>query len=401
MNTPSTSKAQYIGLISYCGILSSLGAFSVDSNLPSLGIMAKDFHVSPSHMTLTITLFVWALGIGQGLWGFASDRFGRKPIIFSGLVIFIVGCLIATFTTSLEWLLFGRIIQGFGIAVGPVISRAILRDSFSGTQLSQSIALSTAIFSLGPIIAPLIGAFIAESNGWRAIFLALSLVAIAFSITTLFVKETIPFIHKDAISPQYIASISSRLFSCPQSKFYTLLCTFVWFFFLSALANIPRLFEQFFNITGTSFAYLFALFGISIIAGQLVNHKLISIIGTEKAALLATLIMTVATLITLALSSLAEPSFLLLVSFTTALTFSYPILLVTATTLTLQPHGDVAGGISSLFGFFYQTVAALLASILALFQLPFLPWLSVILFSSTLCFIALLLRIYYPKNIPS
>lgn len=397
--TNNSRKLFYFWLVGYSGLLSSIGAFSIDTNLPVLGEISSDFSSTQAIASLTITVFIWSIGIGQGFWGFFSDRFGRKPTIFWGLLIFIAGSILAIYSSMIESLIIARATQGFGAAIGPVISRAILRDCFTGRELSKAIAISVMVFSLGPIFAPLIGAIIADFYNWRAIFSVLLISSLLLALATFFLKETIAVRHDDALSHTYILYVVKRLFLDSQSRFYTILCTLIWSGFISILSQIPRFYENLFEIKGMEFAKLFFFIGLGIVFGQLLNRKLISSIGGEKTALLALATMAISSSITIVFALFGAMSYMVLTLFTISFSFAYPIFLVISTAKTLDPHGDIAGGISSVFGFFYQTFAATIASIIAVLALSLELWLLSILITSGLCLISMSVKVLLTPQI--
>ena len=371
-------------IIGYCGILTAISAITIDINMPVLDEMAKDFGVMSADMALSITIVVLALGIGQGFWGLASDKFGRKSMVITGLFLYCIGSILCVTVDTFAGLLTARFLQGIGAAVGPVLGRTILRDCYSGIKLAQSMAIATGIFAVGPVFAPILGATIADLSHWTYIFFILSIFAVIMLLATTFLHETITVRHPEALSLAYMHTIITQTLTNRQSRSFLILTTIVWAFFLINLSSIPRFFEHNFGITGKEFALLFAAVGIAIPIGQFINHKLLSYFSPQYIALFAISLMIISTVICslLVWNDLLTPIFLTL--YIVSFSFSYPIILVSASYLTLEPHGQITGGVSSFFGFFNQFFGAIIASIVALFHLDLAPWLMVILFLAVL-----------------
>ena len=131
-------------------ILTSLVALSVDAMLPALPEIGRDLgaqHRNEAQFVIT-ALFV-GLSFGQLLFGPLSDRIGRKPAIITGLLIFMVGCVVSIFASSFETMITGRILQGVGAASPRIVTMALVRDQFSGQQMARILSLLYGDFHTG------------------------------------------------------------------------------------------------------------------------------------------------------------------------------------------------------------------------------------------------------------
>ena len=126
-------------------------------------------------------------------YGPLSDRLGRKPIIIAGLLIYIIGAIVALFAQQFEWFLAGSFIQGLGIGSGGAMSRTLTRDVFSGRELHQVNSLISMCVIFSPLLAPVLGGYLTEILGWRSsyMFLALFSIAVVITMMTRF-EETLP-----------------------------------------------------------------------------------------------------------------------------------------------------------------------------------------------------------------
>lgn len=344
-------------IVVYCGLLIALAAFSVDIMLPGIPRIGQDLDVDVNLAQLAVPVFIAAIGFGQFFCGSLSDRFGRRPVIIGGLLIFLAGSVLCTLAASIEMLLIGRFLQGLGGATGPVIGRTILRDLFSGETLARNMALAMAVFAIGPIIAPLIGAGLMWVAGWRVIFVAVIIFASALLVYCLLaLPETLAVKDPHATRLRTWISNTKTVFIHPQSRFYLLSSGLIYSSMLLILTNLPQVYDRTFGISGTLFAILFAVHGFGIIVGQIANRALIPTRGVFGTTLLGGLVLfVVATLQLVGLSAGLLNAYLisgLLIAFAT----SFLIVYANTASLTLDPHGGIAGFTSSFYGFVSQAV---------------------------------------------
>ena len=168
--------------------IAALTRLATDIYLPSLPSIARDFGVSMDQVQMTIAVFMIALTLTQLFWGPFSDKFGRKKTLFIGLIISMLGSLICIFANNIEWLNFGRLIQGIGCGAAAGLFRAILRDMYTGRQLASIGSYFSNFLVFVLMLAPMLGGFIEKNYSWHLsfafliiwCFLSLVLVSFAF-----------------------------------------------------------------------------------------------------------------------------------------------------------------------------------------------------------------------------
>lgn len=141
----SISKSYYLFLIVFLGLLSAFGPFVIDMYLPALPEMTVVFNCDSSAIQLGLTFCMIGLASGQMLFGPASDKFGRKPVLIFSLIIYIIASAICCLSTSIVAFTTARLFQGIGGAGGIVLSRSIAADLYSGEKLAKLIAILSAI----------------------------------------------------------------------------------------------------------------------------------------------------------------------------------------------------------------------------------------------------------------
>ncbi|QIM51558.1 multidrug effflux MFS transporter [Hydrogenophaga crocea] len=161
------------------GLISAIGPFAIDMYLPALPEIGRALNAPVGAVQMSLTAFFIAIGVGQLLYGPVSDMVGRKPPLYFGLGLFAlasVGCALAS---QIETLVALRFLQGLGAAAGMAIPRAVVRDLHTGTDAARLMSLLMLVFSVSPILAPLAGSAVIALSGWRAVFWAVGLAALA------------------------------------------------------------------------------------------------------------------------------------------------------------------------------------------------------------------------------
>ncbi|WP_301585768.1 multidrug effflux MFS transporter [Halomonas alkaliantarctica] len=152
----------------------ALAPFAIDAYLPAMGILAENINASIHHTELSISMFLFGFAIGQLCFGPLSDRIGRKPVLLSGLVVFMLASLMITTVDSLSSLLAWRFIQALGGGACVVNSAAIVRDCFSGREAAKVMSTMAMIMMLAPLVAPAVGSLLLHVAGWWLIFVFLA-----------------------------------------------------------------------------------------------------------------------------------------------------------------------------------------------------------------------------------
>lgn len=172
-----------------------IGAFSSlvnDMYLPTIPSMMKEFHTSPSMTQMGISMAMVGMGIGSVLWGSASDRYGRKPVLMVSLIIFVAATAVSLLSRTITFFIICRLFQGLGAGGAMVLSTSIPADVYMGRQLAKLMAIIGAINGVAPAFGPVIGGFMADWVGWKGIFVVLLVIGIAMTFWTTRYRETLP-----------------------------------------------------------------------------------------------------------------------------------------------------------------------------------------------------------------
>ena len=161
--------------------------------VPTLELFANEFQSSYSTIQFIISAYLFGLAMAQPFMGFLSDKLGRKPVMISGIILFIFASYICMTAESLSTLIIARFFQGIGGSVGTVTSRAIIRDSYAGDEAAKSLSRVTATMGMAPMIAPVVGAFALSLTGSpNGIFMVTLLIGFSILVPVIFfLPETV------------------------------------------------------------------------------------------------------------------------------------------------------------------------------------------------------------------
>ena len=171
------NKQHFFGKKSMIAMLAVLSAFpplSTDLYLPALPHMMEILNASQSAVNMSLSLFLIFFALGILFWGPVSEKFGRKPVLLTGLVLYIAGSTGCALSTNVTMLIMSRILQAFGGGAAEAVATAMVKDMFTGHKRESVLALVMSMVVVAPVIAPILGAFILKYMSWRVIFWALT-----------------------------------------------------------------------------------------------------------------------------------------------------------------------------------------------------------------------------------
>ncbi|WP_395678232.1 multidrug effflux MFS transporter [Inquilinus sp.] len=166
--------------------LVALGGLAIDMYLPALPTIGAEFAAAPDRVQLTMSIYLLGSAAGQIIIGPLSDRFGRRPVLIGGFLLFAAASLGAMSAGSVDALIAWRLLQSVGAAVGGVVAVAVVRDSYPLEGAARTVAHLSTVIGLSPALAPFIGGLLLEIFGWRSIFAALAVSGLALAGTVAF-----------------------------------------------------------------------------------------------------------------------------------------------------------------------------------------------------------------------
>ena len=247
---------------------------------PSITIIKADFNLTSDMVQLTLTVFIIAAGIGQLVFGFLSDRYGRRPILLTGSLLFVASSITSVFSPNILFLLIMRVVQGLGAAACMSMARVIINDSFNKTEAAEKLSLITAIMVIFPLISLILGGFIAQTIGWVGtmyVFFIFGLIILTGSVYN--------------ISETKITKINNLNFSKITNSFLDVLkntkflnFTFIGSIqtgvFFSSFGFMPYEFARL-GVSPLEFGFWLSFTGIGYFLGNILNRNYASKYGIE------------------------------------------------------------------------------------------------------------------------
>ena len=178
-------------MLAFLALISAFPPLSTVLYLPALPQMVEALDTTQTSVNMTLSMFFLFFSGGLLFWGPLSEKFGRKPILLSGLTIYIVASLFCAFSQHVEQLIVGRIIQALGGSAATVVATAIVKDLYSGREREKVMATIMSMVIIAPVVAPIIGALLLKYTSWRTIFLVLATIGATALLRGMLYRETL------------------------------------------------------------------------------------------------------------------------------------------------------------------------------------------------------------------
>ena len=258
------------------GAQSMVSSLAVDMSLPALPAIAAGFETSAARAQLTIGFYLLGYASGQLFYGPLSDRFGRRPILLIGLTIYTLSGFFCALAPTIDAMIALRLLQGFGGAVGVVVTRAAARDYFHGSELAQTLSSITAVQAFGPLVAPVIGGVLATHFSWWMIFLvqggfAGAMLAAAWAGF----GESLQQRDVHAIRPARLLANYWTFFSNPRCIGFALVSACVFSGLFIVLSASPFVLIEVYGLSSQAFGFFFGASVLGYMVGSFGNRRLL------------------------------------------------------------------------------------------------------------------------------
>ncbi len=353
-------------LIAALGALAALGPLSNDIYLVSLPSMTEAFDAGVGRVQLTLTAFIVGFAIGQYVYGPLSDRFGRRPLMLAGLVLYVAASIVAASAVTVEVLIAARFFQAIGMCSGPVVGRAVVRDLYDRERAARLLSYMAVIAGFAPVVAPIVGSLLHVNFGWRANFVFVALYGlIALAVVARHFGETNPRPDPEALRLRRMAGNIGTLFSSRLYLGYALTASGVGSGMFAFISGSPFVFLQVLGFTAADFGYLFALPMSGYLLGSWVSGRFVLRLGMHRLLRLGIALallggLSMALLVALHVSHVAAilaPMFVFM--------FAFALVLPQAMAGALTPFPQIAGNASSVIGLCQYGLSAIVGTVVA------------------------------------
>jgi MFS transporter, DHA1 family, multidrug resistance protein len=379
----SLTKTKRLQIAFLLGSLSLLGPFTIDTYLPAFPTIVEEFHTNASLVQVSLTTCLLGLAFGQLIIGPMSDVQGRRKPLLTFLGLYLLSSLICAIAPNIYMLIGARFIQGFAAAGGLVISRAVVRDLYSGRELTKFFATLMLIGNLGPIVAPIIGGAILSFASWKVVFLVLTCVGIILTLVVAFkLEETLPVEKRVPSNIKKVVSNFGSLLKDREFAGYAFTQGFTTAGIFAYVSGISFVYQNIYGVSPQVFSLLFGLNGIGLIIGTQIVGRLSRF--SEKTflksglalSMSASILLVIAILVHAPLVAVAIPIFLFVTSISIIGTSSF--------SLAMETKGHMAGSASALLGLLPFLLGSLTAPLVGIGGEHTAVPMGVIIFASSL-----------------
>lgn len=338
---------------------SALGPISTLMMIPALPEIRDVFGSTNAASQAIVSVFLITFAAGIPLAGPLSDRYGRRPLVMWGLVIFIVGTILATFAPTLEILIIARAIQAIGCAANTTVARAMLGDIYTDWRLARALANLTLVMMIGTSVSPYLGGVLTESFSWHAPFVLMWILSVAILLAALRSLPETRNLQGRSSNMAEVGRASMQVMRNPGFLGCVIDAGVIYALYLGFISIAPYILSDTLGMPATDFGVYILLLSTGYFFGNLYVSRLRGHTALERVARFGTWLQAASacTAFGFVVLGFTHPLFwfgpMLPLAFAQGLTLPH----VTALAVRMAP--GFAGVASGMIGFSQQAIAAL------------------------------------------
>jgi MFS transporter, DHA1 family, multidrug resistance protein len=357
-----TQSIGFLEFVVLAAATMSTQAIAIDAMLPAFPTIVRVLHVAdPNHGQWIVTAYMTGMGVGQLFWGLMSDRFGRRPMLFGGLSLYVVAALVCSFTGSFHSLLAWRFVHGLAAASVTVI-RSVIRDLYSGRQMARVMSLTFVVFLTIPIIAPSIGQLILLIAPWRFIFIVFAVfAAVVLCWGYLRLPETLHPEYRLTLTRSHIIGAAKLVLGTRTSICYTLAMMVMFGTIMAYVGMVQQIFSEVFhrpNLMPSMFALCAVFMGMA----AFLNSRIVERLGMRLISHTALLLFIGVSTLHVIIAALGFEQLWTFVVLQAATMACFSLSVSNFGAMAMEPVGAVAGIAASLQGFISTFSGALVGA---------------------------------------
>jgi MFS transporter, DHA1 family, multidrug resistance protein len=382
------------------GLLSVVGPVAIDMYLPALPAIADHLGATTAQVQFSLMAYMAAIAVCQLFYGPVSDMVGRKPPLYFGIGVFVLGSIGCALSPSIEWLIFFRFVQGVGACASMALPRAIVRDNYTGAEAAQLMSLLMLVFSISPILAPLSGSVVSAFGDWRLLFWVMTVVgALALLLCIVGLKETRP--KSARVESSVMSALRGYALLITDMRFVglSLIGAFGMSSFMAFIGNSSFIYIEHYGLTPTEYSLAFSVNAISFFAVSQATGVLVKRFGLQSVVRVAVTGFASA-MVLLAAIFFSGVDNMWVLSGLMFVAFGFlGLVLPTTAVLAMDAHGEIAGTASALMGTLQMVSGAVVMGVVgAFFNGTALPMVTAFAVCSGLAFILTMLTLRAPRR---
>lgn len=404
MTTDFFSSKRFVAMMA---CLMGMSALGIDSVLPIFPNIVDEFSLPlAEHNRIQQVVFMFMLGFAtlQLLFGLLSDAYGRKLILISGIIIYLIATVSVFFINSFEQLLWVRFAQGAGLAAPRVLTMTIIRDRVEGAAMSRIVSFVMMVFLMIPIVAPMVGQIIIGFAPWRGVFFFLMVTGVAMVVWVIWeLPETLVSEGRMPISLNKLKRANQAFFSDRPTQIYLILISLLFGMLMTYVGLAEQILQKDIYHLGALFPLFFGLVVTGMLMASVINTRFVMRWGMVKMVTLALIILLFADSL-LFVSVIASGGIIPLGLFIVLLMLhflGFGLAMPNLNAMAMQPYRQIAGTASALIGTITTILGVLVAQLISHFFDGTLYCLGIGFFMGTLCLTVLtsyLLKIRHHKK---
>ncbi|MTI18348.1 Bcr/CflA family efflux MFS transporter [Rhodobacteraceae bacterium RKSG542] len=349
MQTPILSEKKTAVI---CALLGALGPMSMALYTPSMPLLASVFGTDVPTIQMSISLFFAGFTVSQLVCGPLSDAYGRRKVIMWFMGIYLIGSLLAVTTPVIEGLLVARVLQGVGASAGVAISRALVRDQFSGEVGARIMNLVGMMFAVAPACAPLVGSVLLATFGWKAIFTLMVLYGLlVLYIAVRILPETNANRDPSRFRPKYLFCSYKTLISSPEFLLPSLIIALSLGGIYTFPVLLPYVYIEHLGLTPFMFSLMMMVQNVFFFSGALTTRQLMKRMSSEAVVPIGLVCGAISGLSLVWACYFAELTVWHVVLSCGLFSFGVALVMPAMTMRALHPFPHIAGAASALMGF--------------------------------------------------
>ncbi|MCR4541379.1 multidrug effflux MFS transporter [Pseudomonas sp. 18.1.10] len=340
-------------------VLIALPRITLDMHLPALPAMADYFHSSDSQLQLTLTLYTLGSAISLLAAGPLTDRFGRRPVLLAGLLLYVLATVACALADSLTVLIIARLFQALGGCCTTVIGRVIVRDYFDRHEQARLLGLISMAMAVSPMAAPVLGSLLLPFINWRGLFVVLGVIGAGLYWV---VYRRLPETRPPAVAaapPSNLLRIYGQLLRDRYFLGYSLAIGCVYSTYFPFIAESSALLQRGYGLSATAYALVFAATISGYMLGAHIFRRLVLKFEPDQLIAGAIALNVLGSMLLAAATAALPGEWLAIVLPMVVIMVSVGMVIPACQLAVLQPYGAIAGTASGLFFFIQMFLTAL------------------------------------------